>query len=697
MHIEGTLRRVVYERDEFVVARLDLATGEQVTVVGNLQGGRPGETVRLEGEWITHGRFGPQFQIRAATVVPPATSEGVERYLASGAVPGIGPELAKRIVARLGSETLEIVERDPARLGEVEGIGPKRRRQIVDSLRAQRGVREALVFLQGLGLGPGLSARIVRAYGADAVSIVRSEPFRLAREVAGFGFATADRLAGRLGIAADAPQRLQAGVVHVLDQASEDGHVFLPKDGLLEEAGRLLGTDAASALDALTSTGDVVQEGEAVFSRALYAAEADLAAQIRRLQAGARRHPVPLRSSHHLSDEQERAVRQAFEGGVICVTGGPGTGKTTLVSSLVASARAAARRVLLAAPTGRAAKRLAEATGAEARTVHRLLEFDGSRFGRGPGRPLEADLLVVDESSMLDVYLARRLLAAVPEGAGVVLVGDADQLPSVGPGAVLADLIASGCVPVARLGQIFRQAALSGIVRNAHRIRHGEMPLPGEEGDFFVVHVSDPATIRERVVKICRERIPHAFGLDPLRDVLVISPMHRGEAGVAKLNLALRDALNPAGGPDARALPSSVGAPFRPGDKVMQVRNDYDRDVFNGDIGIVRAVDPQEGRVEVDFDGTVVSYDGEGQGALDLAYAVSVHKAQGGEQAAVVLALATEHYVLLQRNLLYTAITRARRLVVIVGHPRAIARAVENAEAATRHTRLAQRLRALLR
>lgn len=675
--------RVVYERDEFVVARLDLASGEQITIVGNVQGGKPGETLRLEGDWTRHERFGAQFQIRSASVVPPSSAEGVERYLASGAVPGIGPELARRIVEKLGAEALAIVERDPAKLAEVEGIGPKRRRQIVESLRTQRGVREALVFLQGLGLGPGLSARIVRAYGSDAVSIVRRSPFRLAREVAGFGFATADRLAARLGVAADAPERLEAGVLHVLDEASEDGHVFLPQDELLQRAGRLLEADPATALESLVSQGDAVREAEAVFLRALHAAERDLAGEIRRLQDKARRHPSPLRSAEHLSEEQQRAVRRAFDGGVQCVTGGPGTGKTTLVSALVQSARAGRRRVLLAAPTGRAAKRLSEATGAEARTVHRLLEFDGARFGRGPGRPLEADLVVVDESSMLDVHLARRLLGAVPDGAAVVFVGDADQLPSVGPGAVLDDLIRSGVVPVVRLSEVFRQAQKSGIVRNAHRILNGEPPTPGPEGDFFVVHVTDPATIRERVVRICKERIPKAFGLDPLRDVLVIAPMHRGEAGVGRLNQALRDALNP----------GAEGPGFRPGDKVMQIKNDYDREVFNGDIGLIREVDREDGHIEVDFEGTRVAYDAEGQGALDLAYAVSVHKAQGGEQAAVVLALATEHYVLLERNLLYTAITRARRLVVIVGHPRAIARAVDNAQAAGRYTRLAERLR----
>jgi exodeoxyribonuclease V alpha subunit len=688
VYVEGTVRRLVYERDEFVVARLDLPSGEEVTVVGNLQGAKAGETVRLEGEWGTHERFGPQFKVRDATVVPPATAEGVERYLASGAVPGIGAELARRIVARLGENTLELIERDPARLAQVEGIGPKRRMRIVEALRTQRGVREALVFLGGLGLGPGLSARIVRAYGADASSIVRADPFRLAREVAGFGFATADRLAGRLGIAADAPERLEAGVLHVLEEAGEDGNVFLPRDLLLERSRRLLDADAAPALEALSLAGDIVIEDGAAFSRTLHQAEVDLGAQVRRLVQTARAHAAPLRSSLHLSEEQQRAVHLALGGGVTCVTGGPGTGKTTLVSSLVASARAGNRTVLLAAPTGRAAKRLAEATGADARTVHRLLEFDGARFGRGPGRPLETDLLVIDESSMLDVQLARRLLGAVPDGAGVIFVGDADQLPSVGPGAVLADLIESRVLPVVRLGHIFRQAARSGIVRNAHRILRGEMPLPGDEGDFFVIHVRDAATVRDRVVRVCRERIPKAFGLDPTRDVLVIAPMHRGEAGVTRLNAALREALNPPRGDEA--------LPFRAGDKVMQVRNDYERDVYNGDIGRVCAVGAGEGGITVDFDGTVVSYDAQAQGDLELAYAVSVHKAQGGEQPAVVLALATEHYPLLQRNLLYTAVTRARRLAVLVGHPKAIERAVMNAQAAARYTRLAERLRKAL-
>jgi exodeoxyribonuclease V alpha subunit len=709
--LQGSVLRVVFTAPDgsFAVLRLQVpGRDDPVSVVGPLAESTAGEQLTLEGSWERHPTHGDQFRATRAVVEIPRTAQGVGRYLE--ALKGIGPMLSERLVAAFGTEAIEVVEKEPWRAAQVKGVGKRRAERAARDAAGRRQEREVMVFLQGLGVSLAYAARIRKAYGDEAVAKVRDNPYRLARDVPGIGFIVADRIAQGMGIGRDSPLRIQAGVFHALESLSEEGHVYFPSGELAARAAESLAIDVTrtqAAVAELGRDGGVVIEGDAVYLPWLHRAEVELARRIGQLLEAERPRPPPMIGAEELSDGQKRAIASCGEAGVVVITGGPGTGKTTVVRTLVETWERARRRVLLAAPTGRAAKRLSEATGRPAQTVHRLLEWgrssEGRRarsgpFGRGDDNPLACDLLVVDEASMLDVQLARGVAAAVRPGATLVLVGDVDQLPSVGPGQVLRDVIASGRVPVARLTEVFRQAEGSGIVENAYRILGGEMPIGSKEprGDFFVVAADEPERARDMVVRLCKERIPSAFGLDPLREVQVLSPMHRGVAGTEGLNRALQDALNPAGaavelgGPAARSL--------RVGDKVMQVRNDYERDVFNGDVGVIAAArrdDDEEPVVEVDFDGRRVRYEAEALGELELAYAVSVHKSQGSEYPAVVILMLTQHFLLLQRNLLYTAVTRGKKLVVLVGAERAIRRAVGEAEAAERHTGLRARLQAL--
>jgi exodeoxyribonuclease V alpha subunit len=717
--LEGSVLRVVFTAPDgaFAVLRLQVpGRDEPVSVVGPLAESTAGENLKLEGFWERHPTHGDQFRATRAVVDIPRTEGGVARYLE--ALKGIGPMLAERLVSAFGTEAIEVVEKEPWRAAQVKGVGKRRAERAARDAAARRQEREVMVFLQGLGVSLAYAARIRKAYGDEAVARVRDNPYRLARDVPGIGFVVADRIAQGMGIGRDSPLRIQAGVLHVLETLSDDGHVFFPAGELATRAAEALQIDAARAEEAvreLGRDGGAIIEGDAVYPPRLYRAEVELAKRIGLLLEAERPPPPVIVGAEQLSDGQKGAIAACGEAGVAVITGGPGTGKTTVVRALVQTWERAQRRVMLAAPTGRAAKRLSEATGRTAQTVHRLLEWGkpqakpqgegGARpmarsgpFGRGDDNPLPADLLVVDEASMLDVQLARGLVAAVRPGATLVLVGDVDQLPSVGAGQVLRDVIASGAVPVARLSDVFRQAEGSGIVENAYRILRGEMPIGSKEatGDFFVVNADEPERARDMVVRLCKERIPSAFGLHPLRDVQVLSPMHRGAAGTEGLNRALQEALNPSG--QAVELGGASGRSLRVGDKVMQVRNDYERDVFNGDVGVIvsaRNDDEDEPIVEVDFDGRRVRYEADSLGELELAYAVSVHKSQGSEYPAVVVPLLMQHYMLLQRNLLYTAVTRGKRLVVLVGAERAIRRAVGEAEAAERHTGLRARLQAL--
>ncbi|MDB4965882.1 MAG: helicase RecD/TraA family protein [Myxococcales bacterium] len=710
--LEGSVLRVVFTAPDgaFAVLRLKVkGRDEPVAVVGPLADSTEGELLKLEGFWERHSTHGDQFRATRAVVEMPRSKAGVARYLE--ALKGIGPVVAERLVAAFGVDAIEVMEKEPWRAAQVKGVGKRRAERAARDLAAKRQEREVMVFLQGLGVSLAYAARIRKAYGDEALTRVQENPYRLARDVPGIGFVVADRIAQGMGIARDSPLRIQAGVLHVLESLTDDGHVFFPKSELAARAAEALTIDLPRAEEAvveLARDGGAIIEGDAVYPPRLHRAEVELAKRIGQLLE-AERGPAPsIVGAEALSEGQKLAIASCGEAGVVVITGGPGTGKTTVVRALVQTWERAGRRVMLAAPTGRAAKRLSEATGRPAQTVHRLLEWGkpqrdgdgrsrgGARpFGRGDDNPLQTELLVVDEASMLDLQLARGLVAAVRPGATLVLVGDVDQLPSVGPGQVLRDVIDSKRVPVARLREVFRQAEGSGIVENAYRILAGEMPIGSKEprGDFFVVTADDPERAREMVVRLCKERIPSAFGLDPLRDVQVLSPMHRGAAGTEGLNRALQEALNPSGA--AVEIAGAQTRTLRVGDKVMQVRNDYERDVFNGDVGVIAAArrdDDDEPIVEVDFDGRRVRYEADSLGELELAYAVSVHKSQGSEYPAVVIPLLMQHYLLLQRNLLYTAVTRGKRLVVLVGSDKAIRRAVGEAEAGGRHTGLRARL-----
>lgn len=702
--LEGVIERFVFVSADETYAVARLRTDEDLearTVVGALGGLREGERVRLVGRREKNPKYGEQFRVEVGYPVLPHGVAGIRSYLASGQVEGVGPGLAERIVARFGADTLRVIREEPERLAEVEGIGEVRSRRIQEAFQAQEAQRDALIFLQEHGVPPALSARIFRRYGAQAIGLVRGNPYRMAEEVRGVGFATADRVARALGIPPASPARVAAALVHLLGAALDEGHVYLPRRVLLERAERLLGADVpvGPELDRLVAEGRLDQDGEdeGVYLRAERALEVEAAA----LTVGLLAAPVPplpadpadfeRRTGLELADAQREALAAAGRHALMVLTGGPGTGKTTIVRALVHTVERAGGRVLLAAPTGRAARRLADATEREARTIHRLLEFSPREgaFRRDADRPLEAEAVIVDEASMLDLALYCALLRAVAPGTRLILVGDADQLPSVGPGNVLGDLLASRRVPVVRLREIFRQARTSDIVTNAHRILEGAAPVPSwdpDRGDFFFVPADEPERARTLIGQIVAERIPGRFGLDPVDDVQVLAPMHRGACGAHQLNAALQTLLNPGGRPVA-------GSPrgFRVGDKVMQVRNDYEREVFNGDVGRIAAAD--DDAVHVRFDDRTVEYGRDELDALVLAYACSVHKSQGSEYPAVVMPVLTEHWVMLQRNLLYTAVTRGKRLVVLVGQERALRRAVESVHGLRRYTALARRLR----
>ena len=673
------------------------AADDEITVVGDLGTVSPGETLRVTGRWKTHPQFGRQLAVSSFAPVMPTSRAGVTRYLGSGLVPGIGPALAARLVQKFGHRTLDVIANEPARLTEVPGIGKKRAEAIAAVVRSRRSEAEALSFLHGVGLGKRNAAAILKRYGDDAVRVVREDPYLVAEEVHGIGFRTADRVGRTAGIADDDPRRAAGAVLHVLGRAADEGHVFLPLDELERRAVALSVPEdrIAPAVAMLAERSMVIVDDDAVYPPPLHAAEVDVARLLDRL---AHRPPRALGEAARakiaaivpgtLTETQRAVVLDSVAHGLVVLTGGPGTGKTTTVRAIVDAHEALGRKVLLCAPTGRAAKRMTEATGREARTIHRALEWNPGTggFGRNAHAPLPADLVLVDEASMLDVRLAQSLFDAVPPSSTLVLVGDVDQLPPVGPGQVLRELIDSGKGHVVRLHEIFRQAQRSAIVRGAHDILHGRMPTPTPagtkgEGDFFFVRTEQADAIGPRITEVLR-RVSRAYGLDPKRDVQVLSPMRRGPAGTERLNELVQAELNP-----------GDGAPgvMRPGDKVMQLKNDYERDVFNGDLGEVSAI--EGGITYVDVDGREVQYDDERRDALTLAYASTIHKVQGSEFPAIVIALHTSHYVLLSRALLYTAITRAKKLAVVVGDDRALRHAVRNAKAYESYSRLAERLR----
>jgi exodeoxyribonuclease V alpha subunit len=709
--LEGVVERITYASagDGYTVARMAVAgRPAPVTVVGAMPGVHPGQALRVTGEWTRHARFGEQFKVSSWETLTPATRVGIERYLGSGLIKGIGPGIARRLVERFGEQTLRVIEEEPERLREVSGVGPDRVTRIRAAWDAQREVREVMLFLQGHGVSAAYAGKIFKTYGRGAVAVVTQNPYRLARDIYGIGFKTADGIAARLGVAPDAPVRLEAGLLHVLGALTEDGHCCYPREGLLQAAGEVLQVPAAaleSPLARLADAAEVVAEpgedGPVVFPRDLHEAEVGLA---RRLGAflTAPRFAVALdvpralswvegQTGLALAPRQQEALAAALGGKAVVITGGPGTGKTTILRCLLTILERKGLRALLTAPTGRAAKRLTEATGRPAQTMHRLLEFSPREgiFRRSAARPLAAEAVIVDEVSMADLPLMHRLVDALPREALLVLVGDADQLPSVGPGAVLTDCIASGLLPVVRLEEVFRQAAQSLIVENAHRVNRGEMPLLTGAPDFQFFEEEDPDRLAALVVETVARVLPERHRLHPIEEVQVLAPMHKGTVGVAALNAALQAALNPSGPALTRGQ-----RVLRAGDKVMQLRNNYETEVFNGDIGRVVRVDGEEGILTVRFEDREVPYEAADLDELTLAYAVSVHKAQGSEYPAVLLPLHTQHFIMLRRNLLYTAITRGRRLDVLAGSRRALAIAVKTAPAEGRHTRLAARLRA---
>jgi exodeoxyribonuclease V alpha subunit len=715
--VEGVVERITFESAETGFRVIKVAVdgrAEPVSVVGTFPPAAVGARVRVRGQVEKDRRHGEQLRAESLVELVPETLAGLEKYLASGLIKGVGPKIAARIVATFGLEALRVLDEQPERLHEVEGLGQKRRLALARAWKEQRALRDVMVFLQSHGASPALAMRIVRRYGPRAMTVVSTAPYRLALEVIGVGFRTADKIAATLGIKADSPERLEAGLVHVVHDTSLSGHVWTSLDDVTEQASQLLGLDLdggdaremlRSAVRRLALAGRLVVETHEgvnlVYAHETYAAEVRLSGRLRELAAA----PVETlrgvadalasfeaRARVELAPEQRQAVEEAARRQVLVVTGGPGVGKTTIVRAILAVYARAGVVVRLAAPTGRAAKRMTEATGVDAVTLHRLLEFEPktATFKRDRSRPIEAGALVVDEASMLDLPTADALTQAVAPGTRILLVGDVDQLPSVGPGAVLRDAIASGGIHCVRLRQIFRQAARSLIVTNAHRINRGEapeQPPAGADADFFVVERRDPVRACETIVELVTSRIPHRFGLDPVRDVQVLTPMNRGPAGTVALNDALQRALNPSGPALERGART-----YRVGDKIMQLRNDYDKGIYNGDVGLIASIDPDEGTMTATFDERDVAFAGGEIDDLTLAYACTVHKSQGSEYPAVVIPLLTSHFVMLSRNLLYTAVTRGRRLVVLVCDQRALEIALSERRREDRRTLLASRI-----
>ena len=716
--LSGVVERVVFHNPEngFAVMRVRVrGRGQPVAVVGRLPVVSQGETIQASGAWRNDPSHGLQFQAQRLAVSPPDSLEGMRRYLGSGKVQGVGPKMAKRLVKAFGEDVFEVIENEPERLVEVPGIGPKRARSLSEGFKDQKAVRDIMVFLQTHGLGSSRAARIYRTYGADAATLLTDDPYRLARDIRGIGFRIADSIGASLGKDREGLPRARAGLGYTLEQARGAGHCGLPRSELLEQAQELLKIPEEILVTALA---DELRAGrlvatrlggeEAIFLPLLLSAERAIA---RRLGELIRADPPPWadidaaralawvekRLDVTLAPTQRAAVETSLRSRVAVITGGPGVGKTTLVNAVLRILRTRDVRCALCAPTGRAAKRLGESTGHTAKTIHRLLEIDPSNgtFRRGRLRPIDCGLLVVDEASMVDVELMAALLQALPAEGSLLLIGDADQLPSVGPGQVLRDLIDSGALPVARLREIFRQADNSRIVSNAHRVNRGYLPelepVHGELSDFYFVPAEDAEDGQRKVVEIVAGRIGRRFGLDPIRDVQVLSPMNRGPLGVRTLNVTLQAVLNPA--PETGAVEvERFGWKYRAGDKVMQTENDYERDVFNGDVGRIVSIDPGAEQMTIAFDGRPVLYRFSDLDRLMLAYAVTVHKSQGSEYPAVVIPITTHHYVMLRRNLLYTAITRGRQLVVIVGQKWALQKAVDEASDLRRYSTLREQL-----
>jgi exodeoxyribonuclease V alpha subunit len=714
--LSGTVERITFHNPDngFSVLRVKI-TGRRdlATMVGPVASITAGEEISAAGEWINDLVHGLQFRATSIHTAPPSSLEGITRYLGSGLIKGIGPQFAKRLVEAFGGAVFEIVEHHPKRLREVDGIGPARAAQIAEAWSGQKTLREIMVFLYANGVGTSRAVRIYKTYGPDAIAIITENPYRLARDVRGIGFVTADLVAQKLGIEKTALIRARAGISYALGQAVDEGQCGLPRDELVLLARKLLDIPEdlveralEAELDEHTVVGDTTDGHACVFLGWLHAAERQLADRIRQLTIGTPPWGgidaekaiawVEPRLCITLAPSQREAVRLATRSKALVITGGPGVGKTTILRAILGILAAKRVRMSLCAPTGRAAKRLSDVTGLEAKTIHRMLEvnpIDG-QFRRGPGHPLECDLVVVDETSMVDVPLMHALVRAIPRAAAFIIVGDVDQLPSVGPGQVLTDVIESGVAPVVRLTEVFRQAAASRIIVNAHRVNRGEMPeldaSPDASSDFYFVEADEPEDGVRKLLQVVTERIPKRFGLHPVRDVQVLCPMNRGALGARSLNLELQRVLNPSAGPKVERY----GWTFAVDDKVMQIENDYDKDVYNGDIGVIRAIDPETSELQIEYDGRRVSYAPDELDRVVLAYATTIHKAQGSEYPAVVIPVTTQHYALLRRNLIYTGMTRGKKLVVLVGQKKALAIAVKDRRMRRRWSKLKEWLSA---
>jgi len=714
--ISGSIERVTFhsEASGFCVLRVKVkGNRDLVTVVGSAASVTAGEFIECLGFWNNDRQHGLQFKANELKIVPPTTLEGIEKYLGSGMVKGIGPHFAKKLVKAFGVDVFEVIEQTPERLQELDGIGPKRRQKVTSAWAEQKAIRDIMVFLQSHGVGTSRSVRIYKTYGDEAIDKVRENPYRLALDIHGIGFKTADTLAQRLGIGPQSLIRAQAGVRHVLQEWSGDGHCAAFRDKLVEMAVQLLEIPENVIVQAIGEelaeenlVSEIIDGQEALFLTPLYRAETGCASNLLRLRQGAspwgeidtaKAIPwVEEKTGLTLSESQKTAVDRVLRSKVSVITGGSGVGKTTLVNSILKVLRAKRINIGLCAPTGRAAKRLTESTGLEAKTVHRLLEFDPQAFAfkHNDENPLDVDLLVIDEASMMDVALMNQLLKAVPSSAALLIVGDVDQLPSVGPGAVLADIIESGQIPTVRLTEIFRQAATSKIIVNAHKINQGQVPQAesgGEKSDFYCITADTPEDVFAKLIHVVTERIPKRLSFHPVNDIQVLTPMNRGGLGARSLNVELQARLNGESEPKI----TKYGSTYAPGDKVIQNVNNYDKEVFNGDIGTVQKIDVEESLLQIQFDDRVVEYEFSELDEISLAYATSIHKSQGSEYPVVVIPLAMQHYMLLERNLIYTGVTRGKKLVVIVAQPKALGMAVRTQRSQKRLTNLVKRLNSI--
>ena len=722
VYLQGQIERITYTNDEngYTIAKVKVQGHRGlVTVVGNLMAPIPGEIIKMDGEWVNHPKYGEQFKVDRYKSLVPASVYGIQKYLGSGLIKGIGPVMAKRIVERFGKETLDVIEKEIEKLAEVDGIGEKRIGMIQQAWEDQKEIREVMIFLQTHEVGSGYAAKIFKQYGNRSIMVVKENPYRLATDIFGIGFLTADRIAEKLGFSRDSELRAEAGILYVLNQLADEGHVYYPYEPLVQKCKEILGVDQEVIVKAMSviaesrmividdlkqDVDDFRENNKAVYLAKFYLSETSIVTRMKTLI----RTPKSIRDidfdkaikwvQQHLpitlAEKQRDAIQCAVENKVMIITGGPGTGKTTIINAILKIFSRINIKIMLAAPTGRAAKRMSEATGHAAKTIHRLLEYSIQKggFQKNELSPLNCDLMIIDEASMIDTILMHHLLKAISPGTTFILVGDVNQLPSVGAGNVLKDIIASGEMQIVELNEIFRQARESLIIVNAHRINNGLLPsfksFEQKLDDFYFIEQEDPESVLRILLELVKERIPRRFGFDPVNDIQVLSPMHKGIVGAGNLNRELQNVLNPGEDGVIRG-----GQNFRVHDKVMQIKNNYDKEVFNGDIGRITRIDTENQELAISFDGRDIPYDYSDLDEIVLAYAVSIHKSQGSEYPAVIMPILTQHFVLLQRNLVYTAVTRGRKLVVMVGTMKALAIGVKNDKTQKRYTYLKHRLR----